>query len=153
MKKTLLEKLFDDLEAWSLKGETALPETQLPGLTSDEALQALAEVVMALFQQWKVHGVNQAALLGRPEIDDLINKGGLPRDKELLERIGHLMAISRGLKRLYPYAPTVRDHWVWRHHEALAKKTPMEVMLAEGLSGMRRVRALLEQQLEGGRPL
>lgn len=150
METSFLQKLLSSLEALGVDAESGLPETLLHRLESEESRQALTELIIELFQQWNVHGLNQAQLLGCRDLGDVLQKNILPQEPEVLQRVGHLLGIARALKVLYPYTPTVRDHWVWRENQNLANKIPMEVMLAEGLPGIRRVRALLEKAVKAG---
>jgi hypothetical protein len=103
-----------------------------------------------LFQQWQLHEFNQAELLGCRDMGEILRQKILPQNPDMLQRVGHLLGIARALRALYPYTPTAREHWVWRVNENLANKMPLEVMLAEGLPGIRRVRAQLENAVKAG---
>ena len=61
-----MDKVCADTKRGLISKDTPLKkmsETLLPELNDPEALKALAEVVAALLDQWRVHEVNQAALL------------------------------------------------------------------------------------------
>lgn len=150
MGESFLDQLEQLLREWGGDEGEALPETLLAGLHSIEARQALTEVLIELLERWNLHRDNRGELLGLEDFTAVERSGTLPDDAVVLERTGHLLAIYRTLRALYPYAPTARDRWVWRHNRLLDDETPMQLMLAEGIAGMRRVRRLLEQQLSSG---
>lgn len=150
MKASLIDRLAQKLEElgyWEIKG---LPDTLLPELESAETRQALAEVIIAVLDRWEVHVDNQAELLGRRDMGPILREKELPFDADLLQRVGNLLGIERALKTLYPYTPTARDQWVWQPNESLDGLPPLQVMLEEGLLGIRRVRKLLESQVRTG---
>jgi len=153
MKIPFLDKLLSNIELRLNHGDAAPAETLLTQLESRESRQAMAEVVLALFERWELHAVNQAELLGCATVKPIMQQKILPQDAGMLQRVGHLLAIGRALKALYPYAPAERDQWVRRAHEKLGGNTPLEVMLSDGLSGIRRVRDLVEMSLKDGNRL
>ncbi|WP_455208028.1 hypothetical protein [Kaarinaea lacus] len=125
-----------------------MTETLLPQLQDPEARQAVVEAVLALFDRWHLHEVNQARLLGVASVSDL-KQNKLPADTSgVLRNIGHLLAIDRALSKYFPYEPTARDQWVFVPQKKLADETPLTVMLEQGEEGIRKVRELLEIQLE-----
>lgn len=122
-------------------------DTLLPYLKDRESLTAVAEALIALFERWGVHEINQAELLGLSN-GAMLEKGQpLPEDKTVLQRAGHLLAIDRELGKLYPYRVTLRDSWVLQKDAAFNNKSALEVMLVEGLEGILKVRAVLEKRL------
>lgn len=153
MENPVLQELLSRIEAWNIQAESDLPDTLLPVLESEEARQALAEVIIDLFQRWHLQEPDQAALLGRRDKGEILQQNILPREPKLLQRVGHLLGIARALKELYPYTPAARDHWVWRVNSKLANRMPLEVMLTEGLPGIRRIRTLLEKAVRTGQLL
>jgi hypothetical protein len=151
MKTTFTDKLAARLREWSLQDGEGLPDTLVPELKGAETRQALAEVIIALLNRWELHIDNQGELLGITDMGRILQERQLPDDVELLQRMGHLLAIERALKNLYPYAPTDRDRWVWKPNEYFTGKSPLQIMLEEGVSGIRRVRKGIESELESRR--
>lgn len=120
-----------------------MSKTRLNEIREPEARKALAEAVLALLEQWQLHPVNQAALLGLDDIASI--KGGepLPMDDEVSERTAHLLAIGRALNRLFPYQPERRSAWVAENNAVLDGATPLQWMLG-GLEQMRTLHEMLE---------
>lgn len=120
-----------------------MPETLVPQLQEPEARRALGEALQALFDEWALDPGERAALLAS---SDLGPGAPLPRDADVLERAGHLLAIGRALRRAYPYQPRLRGGWVSLAEPTLGGASPLQLMLADGLEGIRRVRELIESE-------
>ncbi len=118
---------------------TLLPEVELP-----ETRAALCEAVLALLDEWDLHEVNQAELLGLPSLDKLRRTGTLPKNEEVLERAGHLLALGRALRLAFPYKPTARRQWVVTPHRILNGAMPLQIMLEGGCEAIEEVRHLAE---------
>ncbi len=116
-----------------------MPRTLVPELKTSESRKALADALRGILDSWHVHEVNQAALLGIPNVSRLKRGEPLPDDPLVLERAGHLSAIYRVLKKRYPYQPKRREQWINLEEDRFNGKTPLEYMLAEGLEGIKHV--------------
>jgi hypothetical protein len=121
-----------------------MQKTWLPELKDAESRHALAVAVLALFASWKLHEVNQAALLGMRDISGLRNGEPLPEDPEVMERAGHLLAIGRALRRAFPNQLSQRTDWISTSHEKLFGATPLQYLLAGDVETFRQIRALAE---------
>jgi hypothetical protein len=129
-----------------------MPKTLVPELTDPESRKALAEAVTAVLRRWGLTPTDQSTLLGLKQPRELEPEEALPEDPALMERVGHLLAIERALRRLYPYQERQRDRWITTPEPRLARKAPLEAMLARGIEGIRTVRELLESRVrEEGR--
>jgi hypothetical protein len=123
-----------------------MPKTFVGELRDFESRRALAEAVTALLDRWNLAAADRSSLLGLDQEAALRPGEALPEDPAVLQRTGHLLAIGRALRRVYPYLPTLRDGWVATPEPALAGKTPLAVMLAEGIEGIQAVRELIESR-------
>ncbi len=123
-----------------------MPDTLLPELHRPETRQALAESVLAVLDDWGVHGEKQAVLLGLADTAPLRQGQPLPDNPGVLERTGHLLGIERALRRLYPADPVLRHEWLMVPDAGLGGQLPLVVML-DGLEGIKQVRARLETSL------
>lgn len=119
---------------------TLLPELHEPGTRL-----ALAGAVLGVLDEWGIHPAKQAELLGLTDIGPLRQGHPLPDDADVLERVGHLLAIERALKRLYPDDPASRHASLMLPVAELGGQPPLLMML-HGMDGIRRVRALLESE-------
>jgi hypothetical protein len=123
-----------------------MPKTFLGELRDFESRRALAEAVTALLDRWNLAAADRSSLLGLDEGAELRPGEALPENPAVLQRAGHLLAIGRALRRMYPYQPTLRDRWVATPEPALGGKTPLATMLAQGIDGIREVRELIESR-------
>ena len=119
-----------------------MQDTLLPQLEDPEARKAVAEAVLALFNRWNLHEVNQARLLGIPTVIELKRKI-VDADTDTMERIGYLLAIDRALLKHYPLESRERDRWIFTANEHLHGLTPLSVMLEKGIAGLVVVKALI----------
>ena len=116
---------------------------------SVEAREALAKMVTKLFQLWDLNTADQLVLLGlslksRAVLERYSNGGFLPKSKEMLTRVGWLMAIHKELRILYPYNQDICYSWVKRRNKAFNDTAPIDVMLEQGVIGFIKVARYLE---------
>ncbi len=121
-----------------------MSETLLPQIEDPEARKALMEAVLALFDRWKLSERERLHLLGFSRMP--LPKAGepLPQNQLPMERIGHLLAIDRALHALYAEQPELCDQWIAMYPVALDGRRPLDLMLAEGVEGMRKVRLVID---------
>lgn len=126
----------------------AMNETLIPGLKGEQARKALAEVVTVMFDRWQLTEADQATLLGLADPADVVQyREGmpLPDDPDLLERVGHLLAIYRVLQRIYGREPALCNRWILAKDLLLGHRSPLEVVRLEGLEGLKAIRRSLEK--------
>jgi hypothetical protein len=121
-----------------------MPKTFLGELRDFESRRALVEAVTALLDRWNLAAADRSSLLGLDEGAELRPGEALPENPGVLQRAGHLLAIGRALRRLYPYQPTLRDRCVATPEPALGGRPPLAVMLDGGNGGILEVRELIE---------
>lgn len=146
-----LDRIAEELESLARESGAKKVETLVPELREPEARQALAEVILAQFERWDLHEINQSVLLGLAEITELRQGKPLPDDPIVLERVGHLLAIDRALSKLFPYQPNSRDRWISSPQPRLGGRAPLELMLVGGLQAIKEVRAMVESDVEASR--
>ena len=124
----------------------------LPVLADEATRRDLARVLAALFAKWNLPGDVQLALLGlSPESRKLLpqyrrGERALPNTRDTLDRAGYLLGIHKGLRLLFPDDASLRYAWVTRRNRLLGERTPLEVMLDEGLVGLARVARFVDFQ-------
>ena len=64
----------------------------------------------------------------------------LPDTKETFDRIDHIVGIADALRTSYPFSEKMRISWLHKAHRRFAKKSPLSVILQEGIDGLMRVR-------------
>lgn len=126
--------------------------TSLPQLADEGTRQDLARVLTALFERWDLPTDVQLSLLGlSPESRKLLGlyrRGGrgLPASRDALDRAGYLLGMHKALRLLFPENPTLRYGWIRMRNRQLDGRTPLEVMLEEGLVGLARIARFLDFQ-------
>ncbi|MDH5822558.1 DUF2384 domain-containing protein [Luteimonas sp. RD2P54] len=127
-----------------------LPE--VPDLAREEARRDLARILAALFEKWALPTEQQLALLGMsPESRKVLaqyrrGERALPNSRDTLDRAGYLLGIHKGLRMLFPEDPELRFGWVRRRNRLLDGRTPLEVMLEDGLVGLARIARFVDFQ-------
>jgi hypothetical protein len=121
----------------------------------DETRRAeLARLVFGVLDAWGVEVARQAQLLGFEQgtkvraVQRLRRSGALPNEGEVLERANCLLIIDRAAHSMYPHSPVAANYWVTTANPYFNDQSPLEVMLASGLAGMRWV----VEHLEGSSP-
>ena len=112
----------------------------------------LAKMVMNLFDHWSLSTEDQASLLGIASSNRAAlmryRKGepvGTSRDQ--YERVGHLLAIHRNLRALFPENRDLVYRWVSLRNRAFDNHTPVEVIREKGFAGLLMVRSYLDRAL------
>lgn len=130
---------------------TALADT-LPSLADEATRRDLARVIAALFDKWALPTDIQLILLGMsPESRKVLaqyrrGERPLPNTRDTLDRAGYLLSIHKGLRLLFPEDETLRYGWVGRRNAMLAERTPLEVMVGDGLVGLARIARFVDFQ-------
>lgn len=115
---------------------------------SDEERTYLTSLVIGVLDDWGIEQKDQVALLGIPnarprEITRLRRGAALPQDEAVIERCKHILGIHHALQLVFPHNPHMPNFWVTCTNRQF-NKTPLEVMLEEGIDGIRRVRGHLD---------
>lgn len=118
-------------------------------LTHDDRVQ-LARLIVTLLDSWEVPAENQIALLGLPpETSTLIlrrfyENEPLPDDAEINERVDHLFGIADALRTSYPHNAHMGAIWMNRRNNRFDNRTPLAVLLEDGLQGFFAIRTHLD---------
>jgi hypothetical protein len=111
---------------------------------SDEERIRLAELVMAIFDEWHLDPGQQLSLLGLPEdtkpreLTRYRRGTPFPQEEALLVRAKHVLGIQESLHVVFPLNPQMPIFWL-NNRNRYFKMAPLHVMLDEGLPGMNRV--------------
>lgn len=104
-----------------------------------QALQQLAS--------WAIAPEQVIILLGLPADTKLRHlsaylKGErpLPATPETQMRLEHIAGITEALATTFPFSPQMRSVWLQRPHRRFQQRSPLAVMLEEGLDGLQKVR-------------
>lgn len=117
---------------------------------SDQNRGALAKMVMRAFDYWKLGTEEQLAMLGlatnnRAALGRYRRGEPLAANRDLLERVGHLLAIHKNLRLIFPQDRDLAYTWMSQRNKAFEGLTPVEVIKEWGFAGMLVVRAYLDR--------
>ncbi len=118
-------------------------------IESGEARKKLALMVTRLFELWNITTADQLELLGlsrtsRAQISKYRSGGAVPSSRDMLDRIGWLLAIHKSLRLLYPHNENIRYTWIKRRNRILDDQRPLDIMKYQGLIGVARVARYLD---------
>jgi hypothetical protein len=110
----------------------------------------LARAVTKLFELWQLAAADQLMLLGLNESNRIAlqryAKGeALAANRDLLERVGHLLGIHKALKLLYPKNADLVSGWMSAPNTAFDGASPVEVARRFGFAGLLMVRGTLDR--------
>ena len=107
---------------------------------------SLLSEALRILDRWRVDHAAQLGLLGMP--DDMHPRmlrrarngdSTLSEDSDLLTRIRSIFEIHNTLEKMFPHNLQMADYWVTTPNRQLQERSPLELMLANGLDGMQTV--------------
>jgi len=103
-----------------------------------------------LFQLWQLGSADQLMLLGMNESNRIALQRyargeALAANRDLLERVGHLLGIHKALKLLYPKNPEIVAGWMSSPNAAFDASIPVDVVRRFGFAGLLMVRGTLDR--------
>lgn len=111
----------------------------------------LAAMIMKLFDHWKLSPADAADLLGlssasRSTLARYRKGEPLAPNRDLLERVGNLLAIHQDLRILFPRNREIVYGWPTAANKAFDGLSPVDFMKREGFIGVAAVRRYLDMQ-------
>lgn len=127
-------------------------ELQVPSgkdLYSRNGRQALAAMVTRLFEHWQLSTAEQTDLLGlsassRASLSRYRRGEPLADNRDMVDRTGHLLAIHKSLRILFPHNPDLAYKWPTQPNAHFDGRTPVEIMREKGFLGLVAVRRYLD---------
>lgn len=117
---------------------------------TQQDLSDLAVAMMELFDNWRLGSEERLNLLGlqgkvRGRHLSRFREGEpLPNEEEILIRARRMLLISDSLSTSFPHNAAMANYWISTPNRTFAPRTPLQVMLEEGLEGIRKVHASLD---------
>ncbi len=114
-----------------------------------EKRAVLAVAVSKLFDRWSLSTADRLALLGLSEENraalQRYSKGeALAANRDLTDRVGHLLGIHKSLKLLYPKNEEIAFGWMSSPNTKFDGNTPIAIVRRFGLPGLAMVRGTLD---------
>lgn len=122
---------------------------EAPNLDESTRLR-MANEVMELFSQWQVSLDDQHSLLGLPgsvkkrHLYKYAEDQPLPDETAVIERAQHLMGIADALRTYFPNSHHARSRFIRSHSKKFSSRTPLQIMVDDGVSGLIRIRSHLD---------
>ena len=109
----------------------------------------LAKMVTHAFDLWKIDTDAQLSLLGlaasnRAELSRYRKGEPLADNPDLIQRVGHLLAIHKSLRQLFPQDRDLAYAWMTQINRAFDHRTPVGVIREQGLPGLQAVHTYLD---------
>ncbi len=119
-------------------------------LTASQDRGALAKMVMALLDHWKLSTEDQAALLGlapsnRAALSNYRSGKAIGTSRDQFERVGHLLGIHKNLRLLFPKNRDLAYAWMTTRNKAFGNLSPVDVVREYGFAGLLMVRGYLDR--------
>jgi hypothetical protein len=107
-------------------------------------------MVTRAFEHWKLGTEEQLAMLGlatnnRTALSRYRRGEPLAANRDLLERAGHVLAIHKNLRLIFPQDIDLAYAWMTQRNKAFEGRTPVDVIKEWGFAGMLVVRAYLDR--------
>lgn len=111
---------------------------------------ALAKMVTRAFDNWDLETDEALAMLGlaegsRSTLSRYRRGAPLGPNRDLMERAGHILAIHKNLRLMFPHGREKAYQWMRTRNRAFDNLTPAEVVSKYGFQGLLMVRAYLDR--------
>jgi hypothetical protein len=117
---------------------------------SQEDRVNLTRTIISLLESWGIGASEQIAILALPAEVSPRNMRRFqvdtpfPDDPDVLERVEHLIGIADALRTTFPRNPQMGPLWMHRRNKHFRRRTPVALMIEDGLDGVIAVRTHLD---------
>jgi len=117
--------------------------------TNDEFLY-ITKTVMNVLDTWNLTTEQYVQILGLPcqtkkrQLDKYRSLKAFPDDVAIIKRLSHIVGISDALRTTFPRNLNMAEKWMNTNHRRFDNKTPLSVILDEGINGLCKVRSELD---------
>ncbi len=111
---------------------------------------AVSKMLMQLFEHWAISTEDQLDMLGlardnRSALTRYRKGAPMSASRDANERAGHLLAIHKNLRLLFPQNRDLAYRWMNTRNKAFEGRTPVEVVRDYGFAGLLMVRSYLDR--------
>lgn len=105
----------------------------------------LAKQLLLVLNEWGIEPEHQIILLGLPDdtrprtLNRYRTGTPFPEDESFLQRAHYILSIKNAVDSIYPHNEKAASYWVTTSNWFFNDKTPLEIMLAQGIEGMKQV--------------
>jgi len=110
----------------------------------------LAGMIIQLLDNWEIDSAKQIVFLSLPEktplraIRKYRSNTPFPENEILNEKITHIIGIADALRTTYPRNSQMGAQWMNKPHRRFGGRTPVSIMLEQGIKGFIAVRSQLD---------
>lgn len=103
----------------------------------------LIDTLMGVMRSWGLESSEQVRLLGLPAgtparaLHQYRQGKAMPDETAFLQHAELILAIQRAVSSYFPGNPTMANYWVTTPSTPFGGRTPLDIMLSDGLAGMR----------------
>lgn len=124
-------------------------EVAIAAVPDKEKRAVLATAVSKLFDKWGLSTADRLALLGlseenRAALQRYAKGEALAANRDLTDRVGHLLGIHKSLRLLFPRNEEIVAGWISSPNAKFGGNTPIQVVRRYGLPGLAMVRGTLD---------
>lgn len=107
---------------------------------------SLTSIIITLLNDWRVTNADKIRLLALPaktrsrSLNQYQDGVPLPFDEAVYQRIEHFVGIAQALRLANPRNVEAGTMWLHRPHRRFGERTPLAVMLEDGLNGIVNIR-------------
>lgn len=111
---------------------------------------AISKMLMQLFGHWAISTEDQLEMLGLAKDNRAAltrYRKGVPMSasRDANERAGHLLAIHKNLRLLFPHNRELAYRWMSTRNKAFEGRTPVDMVKDFGFAGLLMVRSYLDK--------
>ncbi len=111
---------------------------------------AVSKMLMQLFEHWAISTEDQLDMLGlarenRAALSRYRKGVPMSASRDANERAGHLLAIHKNLRLLFPHNRDLAYKWMSTRNRAFEGRTPVDVVRDYGFAGLLMVRSYLDR--------
>ncbi|MDV3237806.1 MAG: DUF2384 domain-containing protein [Gammaproteobacteria bacterium] len=120
------------------------------GNATQEDRISLTRAVIGLLESWGIGPREAIMILALPEDTTVRNMHRyqmdtpFPDSPDVMERIEHLIGIADALRTTFPRNPQMGPLWMHRRNRHFRRRTPVDLMVEDGLNGVIAVRTHLD---------
>ncbi len=120
------------------------------GNATQEDRICLTRAVIGLLESWGVGPQEAIMILALPEETTVRGMHRyrmdtpFPDSPDVMERVEHLIGIADALRTTFPRNPQMGPLWMHRRNRHFRRRTPVDLMIEDGLNGVIAVRTHLD---------
>lgn len=127
-----------------------MSHTQLATTQGTTDRGAISKMLMQLFGHWAISTEDQLDMLGlakdnRAALTRYRKGAPISASRDANERAGHLLAIHKNLRLLFPHNRDLAYRWMSTRNKAFEGRTPVDVIRDFGFAGLLMVRSYLDK--------